>query len=219
MHVNEAMINNSKGDVDFRDLQELVCLYDAHNFKGARVQVPSALNVREWKRLLVDYDDKIVVEFLEFGWPLNYQDPLPPSGVDYGYNHKSAYIHAKHVTSNIDKDLALGALIGPFTNQPFKQTLVCSPMQIVTKDKSKFRLVIDASFPSGKSVNEGIPTDQFLNESIELKYPSVDNLAQLVRKHGKGCLMYKTDLSNAYKQLPICPKDWPLCGISWKGSF
>ena len=67
------------------------------------------------------------------------------------------------------------------------KTLVRSPMQIITKDK--FRIIIEASFPSGKSVNDGIPPDQFLNESIDLKYPSVDNLAQLVRKHGKGYLM------------------------------
>ena len=36
---------------------------------------------------------------------------------------------------------------------------------------------------------------------------------------GKGCKLYKIDLSRAYRQLRSDPMDWPLQGIVWDGQF
>ena len=195
----------------------MACKGKGHNFMHARIPVPSTLNIIMWRQLLTNYHDYIVVDYLEFGWPLNYQSSVPPLGVENGYNHKSAIAFKSVVKRNIDQDIDMGALLGPFSYEPFTDKLVISPMQIVTKDVNKHRLVIDASFPNGSSLNDGIPSTNFLQDPLELKYPSVESLAKIIRQKGKGCLMFKTDLKNAYKQIPTSPNDWHLCGISWNG--
>ena len=42
------------------------------NAFGAKIPVPTALKVHMWAHLLRHYDDKIVAEFLKYGWPINY---------------------------------------------------------------------------------------------------------------------------------------------------
>lgn len=65
-------------------------------------------------------------------------------------------------------------------------------------------------------MNAGIPSDFYLGERLELKYPSVDSLAALMLDSGRGCLMFKVDLKRAYI-VPICTMDYLLLGLSWKG--
>ena len=40
------------------------------NYLVARVPVPSTLNISTWHELLQDYEDSVVCDFLEFGWPV-----------------------------------------------------------------------------------------------------------------------------------------------------
>ena len=48
-----------------------------HNYKGARIRVPSAMKVAAWRHYLSDYHDPNLVEFIEFGWPVNYVGGAP----------------------------------------------------------------------------------------------------------------------------------------------
>ena len=58
------------------------------------------------------------------------------------------------------------------------------------------------SFPKGKSVNDGIKKDNYLDDQISLKYPTVDRLVDIVRKKGRGCMLFKRDLRRFYRQIP-----------------
>ena len=69
-----------------------------------RLPVPSNLNIPEWRRRLTAYPDRVICEFLEFGWPVGYSSPSPPSSSSR--NHGSAraqpnivqsYLHQSHV--------------------------------------------------------------------------------------------------------------------------
>ena len=42
------------------------------NYRVSHLPVPSKLNIPLWQSLLVDYDDFIVCDYLEFGWPVGY---------------------------------------------------------------------------------------------------------------------------------------------------
>ena len=64
------------------------------------------------------------------------------------------------------------------------------------------------SFPKGNSINDGIKKDQYLDENICLKYPTVYNLVEIVRNKGHGCMLFKRDLRRFYRQIPVCPKDY-----------
>ena len=55
-----------------------------YNFQGIRCPVDSSLNMDFWKEHLKGYSDSGIVEFLEFGWPINYvKEELPGSS---GFN-------------------------------------------------------------------------------------------------------------------------------------
>ena len=48
-----------------------------------------------------------------------------------------------------------------------------------------------------------------------LKYPSVHNVGKLALQLGKGVLMAKIDLQNAYRILPIHSDNRRLLGVRW----
>ena len=51
---------------------------DSPNAFGSKIPVHTALKINMWEDLLLDYHDKIVVEFLRYGWPINYSASQSP---------------------------------------------------------------------------------------------------------------------------------------------
>ena len=87
-----------------------------------------------------------------------------------------------------------------------------SPINAIPK-KGKpghWRVITDLSFPTGASVNDGIP--QMLTS---LSYASVWDAARIMHQIGKGALFSKLDL---YRMIPIQPSDLHLMGIHWEGT-
>ena len=63
----------------------------------------------------------------------------------------------------IDTELSWNAITEPFEYPPFCNDFVCSPLQTVPKrGSSTRRVVIDLSFLSSCSVNDGIPQDTYM---------------------------------------------------------
>ena len=58
-------------------------------------------------------------------------------------------------------------------------------------------------------------------KSKESQYtlPTPLDLAELMVREGRGCYMWKSDLSRAYRQLRVDPLDYPLLAIQHKGSI
>ena len=105
-----------------------------------------------------------------------------------------------------------GAVLGPFNNNPFDSDITISPLNTVPKSVNKRRVILDLSFPTYHSVNDGIPKDTYLGEAFELKYLTIDDLVQLVKVKGEECLLFKADLKRAYSEIPIDPGDMNLLG-------
>ena len=63
----------------------------------------------------------------------------------------------------------------------------------------KRRNVLDFSYAKESSVNDGIPKDSYLNHNF----------------YGPGCLLFKCDLSRAYRQIPVDPKDYHYLAFHW----
>ena len=72
---------------------------------------------------------------------------------------------------------------------------------------------MDLSFPPGSSVDSGIPSDTYLGTPFVLRLPGVDALVDIIRSKGAGCHLFKKDLSRAYRQLRIDPRDAHLLGF------
>ena len=65
------------------------------NAFGAKVLVPTSLLLANWRTLLSNYHDKTVIDFLSYGWPINYIALTRP--VSLLHNHPSASKFASHV--------------------------------------------------------------------------------------------------------------------------
>ena len=70
------------------------------------------------------------------------------------------------------------------------------------------------SAPAGDGINDYIkPLD------YSLQYATIDNAIAICYKLGKGALMAKVDLKNAFRLCPVRPEDWHLLGIYWHDNF
>ena len=140
------------------------------NAFGAKIPVPTALKVHMWAYLLRHYDDRIVAEFLKYGWPINYSSHQSPLSTPH--NHQSALAFADHVRHYIKTELSFGAIAGPFSVNPLSKPLVCSPLQTVPiRGSSTRRVVMDLSFPPDRSVNSAIPLNTYLDSPFKLRLP------------------------------------------------
>ena len=54
-------------------------------------------------------------------------------------------------------------------------------------------------------MNDGIDKDNYLGEYEKMVLPSVDDLVDRVMELGRGCKVWKVDLSRAYRQIFLCP--------------
>ena len=81
------------------------------------------------------------------------------------------------------------------------------------------RVIIYLSWPIGESVNAGVTSDKYLGVDFVLSYPSVDNMINKVLKLGKGCEIFKVDISRAFGHVPIDPGDLDLLGLHWGKCF
>ena len=188
------------------------------NYRVARIPVFSALNIAKWRELLQHYPDNVICDFLEFGWPIGYMsDTLPIFDLR---THRGALTFPDQVNAYLSKEVQLGRIAGPFDKAPFMQGFVLSPLNTVEKrDSEERRVIVDLSWPSGHSVNDGIPSDSYLGAPLSLRYPTIDDIVDAVVTLGRGCYLYKRDLRKAYRQFPVDPKDYPFLGYTWNKQF
>ena len=84
------------------------------------------------------------------------------------------------------------------------------------RNSADLRVILDLSFPAEASVNGGIPRGELDGANFKMKLPSPLDLASIIRELGVGCMLYKVDLSRAYRQLRSDPLDWPFLGVKWE---
>ena len=183
-----------------------------YNHTGARIRVPSGLNLDAWSLYLEGYSDPLLLDFLSFGWPANFSadSPLVPTFS----NHPSGTAFPQHIQRYIDIEVGHQALLGPFTALPFDGIQLSPLLTRPKKDSDWRRIVMDLSWPLGGSVNDGIPRFQYVYGPATVNLPNVETMIRRVREVGMPCLLYKTDLARGYRQLRLDPWDWPLMGFS-----
>ena len=120
----------------------------------------------------------------------------------------SATQHPEVVTLNLQKEVTLGRVAGPYPLPPLPN-FQCHPVDVVPKKHStKWRTIYHLSYPPGDSINDHIPKGPFC-----LSYVRVDNAIHILQSLGKGAFMAKPDLKSAFRLIPIHPNDWSLLGV------
>ncbi|KAL5467344.1 hypothetical protein EMCRGX_G031557 [Ephydatia muelleri] len=128
-------------------------------------------------------------------------------------NTPSAVAHPDVVSAFITNEHRLNRILGPLP-ESVARLVQCNRLGVVPKGHTpgKWRLITDLSFPSGRSVNDGIdPT------LCSLSYVSVDTMSAIISALGTGSLLAKIDIEAAYRLVPVHSDDRPLLGLRWNG--
>ena len=116
-------------------LHKKLCSSPFPNALSLKIPVPSNLNIAVWRNILHSYHDSALVDFLDFGWPINYVADSLPHPVNR--NHPSAIKHASAIRKFISNEDNLRATAGPFQSNPLDCQLMISPLlTIPTKTQS-----------------------------------------------------------------------------------
>ena len=186
------------------------------NYLGLRHPVPTKLNIVAWERHLCNYGDWQIINFLKIGWPVNYSKQKLPNS--YPKNDPSAIQYPNTIREFVQTELQKRGIAGPFVCNPLDSELIISPLMTVPKYRSdKRRVVHDLSFSHGQSENAGIEINSYLGQPFVLRLPGVDRLIDMIRLKGKSCLLFKLDLSRAYRQILVDPLD--LLGFTFDDSI
>ena len=147
-------------------------------------------------------------------------------GFHLGFNHlislksasgnmASALPNPQVIDNYLRSEVQLGRVAGPF-QQPPLSNLHVSRFGVIPKrnQPGKWRLILDLSSPAGHSVNDGIASEDY-----SLQYMKVDDIIAGIMQFGRGTLMAKFDIQNAYRIVPVHPEDRHLLGMKWQGDF
>ena len=177
------------------------------NFEFCRIPVNDRLNILFLRHMLSDYRDFQVCDLLEFAFPLGCSEDIRNLKSNTRIkNHKGAREFPSEIKSYLESELCKDTVLGPFKENPFQTQLLLSPLNTVPKhDTNERRVILDLSFSKGHAVNDFIPKDEYLQEKIDLVYPKVDDLVDLVKLKGQDCCLFKKDLQKAFRQICIDP--------------
>ena len=69
-------------------------------------------------------------------------------------------------------------------------------------------------YQRGNSINERIPKD-----FTAVSYETLDHVVFLLNQFGRGALVGKTDIEDAFRTIPIHPSCYHLFGFTWNSDF
>ena len=168
-------------------------------------KISTPLNVSAWSIYLWTHPHKLTEGF-RIGFTYHSQSLKLASR-----NLESAPDHPKVVREYLKTEVNMGRLIGPLDNS-YKLSIHISRFGVIPKSHqvNKWRLIVDLSHPVDFSVNDGIP--KCLSS---IKYIIIDNAIQEILRLGRCTMLAKIDIKDAFRLLPLHPRDCHLLGMSW----
>ena len=199
----------------FIDLHCAVKSYNLNNYKGARIPLKhNNINVDVFRSYLerFNYPHSHIMQYVEFGFPLGLWPEVLLTPCER--NHSSAYSFYSFIDKFIETEVAQVGLTGPFKDDPFSGIML-SPLMTAPKKPCSRRPVFDASYGI-HSLNKNTPEREYHETQYEFSYPRIDDLADLIAVLGKGCYLFKRDLSRYFLQLKIDPIEYSKLGFIWR---
>src|SRR5467141_5004769 len=173
------------------------------------------LNRDAWASNLEDYPDREFVDAL-----LNIIDvgaSISHTGMQKRQsckNLRSAVDYPNIISKEIDGLLEEGRIHGPFEAPPMVN-FRCSPLGMATRKRNPKHCVFNHySWPRDASVNDETPDFEGT-----IKYDSFLSATAALHSAGKGSLLAKLNLKDAYRHIPIRSTDWNLLGFQWEGKY
>lgn len=145
-----------------------------------------------------------------YGFKLHYEGPRHPFDTK---NLKSVLQNKTAAIEKVENEIRNGRIAGPFKFRPISN-LRCSPIGLVPKKTSGWRLITHLSYPPSNSVNDFIDS-----KFTSVQYSSFDNAVSIVKKLGYNAIIAKMDIKSAFRLLPCYPGDFNLLGFKIGSEF
>jgi len=163
----------------------------------------------------IGYDEKstqYLVDGFKNGFSIGSSTPVESITANNSDNVK---YNIEIVEKKLQTEIAAGRVLGPFDDPPFTPFHI-SPLNIrPKKDPNKFRLLHNLSHPyDGRSINATIP-----EKNKTVKYSSVGDAIQKLVTLPHNTYTAKTDISDAFRLIPIRPDEYPKLGMKFKGKY
>jgi len=129
-------------------------------------------------------------------------------------NADSAYQYSPEVTDAIAAWVQKGFAYGPVHRADVPRSAKINGIMVRPKPNGSARIILNLSAPKGKSVNDGINSDDF-----PATMSSTTAWLQVLYKAGRNCWISKTDWSDAYKHFAVRQEDTDLQWFEWGGRF
>ena len=125
-----------------------------------------------------------------------------------------------HVDTYIKTEAKHAAIYGPYRDPPYGPSTHVSPFMSREKpDSQNRRIIIDLSWPQDASVNSVTAANLYMTTVYKLQYPTIDNITDHLNSLSEGSKFFKIDLSRAFCQLRINPRDYNLLTLKWGGQY
>ena len=130
-------------------------------------------------------------------------------------NLREAVRNPKATLELINKELAMGHMLGPFDEKLIKN-MVFSPINLVPKPgKKKFRLIHDLAYPyNSESVNSCIP-----EENSTMKYHHIDEVINMALAIGICTKGTRCDIEMAFRHQSMHKSQLFLLGFMFQGKY
>ena len=187
------------------------------NYCQNQIPAQSGLKIENWKTFadIINPIDQTLLKQLECGFTMginsdiNIEIPVT--------NHASARNEYDVIDQFVIKHYESGAILGPYSHNPFPVLAKPSPMQVATSSSGKKRPVLDMSYPAGSSVNHAIPQDWSDIHGFDgiFRLPTHDNICNAIVSTPEP-RMFITDMKHYYMQIPSDWADTPLMCFTWR---
>ena len=172
--------------------------------------ITTPLRAEAWEFFLRSHPDRDFARYLQQGII---------SGFRFGFqrgtlcqpssrNLRSAYEHPDIIDRYLVQEVSLQR-VACFSQEAARSfpSFTLSPVGVIPKHNrpDKWRLIVDLSSPNGESVNDSLNRVQCSKK----KYASIDDAVAILRNLGRGALMAKLDLKDAYVQNSSHPPTRP----------
>lgn len=176
--------------------------------------INTPLQVEAWERCLEKHPDLAFVDYILSGIKCGFRIGFDTEQqlVKSKHNMHSAYAQPEVVTQQLAKDCKKGFTMGPLSLADLPQVHT-SRIGVIPKkhQPGQWRLIVDLSSPSGKSINDGIN-----KQLCSLSYTKIDHIVDSILQMGRDTLLAKIDIKSAFRIVPVHPADRYLLGMEWK---
>lgn len=145
----------------------------------------------------------------------------PPSSTFTPANHNSSSLDSSFISSYITSEHAAGRYADPFTRSRLFDLIGhfrSSPLGLVPKGPSSFRLIQDLSFPRNDPTTAS-PNSLINSDDFPCEWGTFADASDLILAAPAGSEAATFDVTGAYRCTPVRPDEQNWLVVQWEGEF